>query len=134
MQYTVMSQDRPQNSPLYSVSTGLDSFIMFNDEALSEKIALSGLMADREEEVNTTELSKQSVEPLNHSKPNIGLELQVMHPLLLNLDTKEYDPQMNENQGESKHLQLSADIQQQSESTLVKEDIHLTDETENSPL
>ena len=50
MQYTVTTQDRPQNSPLYSVNTGLHYFIMFNDETLSEKVTLTGLMADREEE------------------------------------------------------------------------------------
>ena len=32
MKLTDTSQDRPQNSPLYSVNTSLDSFIMFNDE------------------------------------------------------------------------------------------------------
>ena len=50
MQYTVTSQDKPQNSPLYSVNIGLDSFILFNDETFSEKVTLTELMADREEE------------------------------------------------------------------------------------
>ena len=54
MKYTVTIQDRPQNSPMYSVNTGLDSFIMFNEETLSQKITLTELMADREEWVNTT--------------------------------------------------------------------------------
>ena len=58
MKFTVTSQDRPQNSPLYSVNTSLDYFIMFNDETLSEQVTLTELMADREEEVNTNELSK----------------------------------------------------------------------------
>ena len=112
MQYTVTSQDRPQNSPLYSISTGLDSFIMFNDETLSEQVTLTELMADREEEVNTNELSKQFAEPLNNNKPNVGLELQVMYPLLLNIESRECIPQINENQGESKQIQLSADSPQ----------------------
>ena len=50
MQYTVTSQDRPQNSPLYSVNIGLDSFILFNDEALTEQATLTELMADRNKE------------------------------------------------------------------------------------
>ena len=41
MQYTVTSQDKPQNSPIYSVNTGLDSFIMFNDETLREQVTLT---------------------------------------------------------------------------------------------
>ena len=54
MQYTVTSQDRPQNSPIYYVNTGLDSFIMFNDETLAEQVTLTELMADREGEENNT--------------------------------------------------------------------------------
>ena len=50
MKFIVTSQDKPQKSPLYFVNTGLDSFIMFNDETLGEKVTLSGLMANREEE------------------------------------------------------------------------------------
>ena len=58
MQYTVTSQDRPQNSPLYSVNTGLDYFILFNDEILSEQFIVTELMADREEEEHNTEVSQ----------------------------------------------------------------------------
>ena len=54
MQYTVTSQDRPQNFPLYSINIGLDSFILFNDESFSEQVTLTELMADREEEEHTT--------------------------------------------------------------------------------
>ena len=32
MQYMVSSQETPKNSPLYSIHTGLDSFIVFNNE------------------------------------------------------------------------------------------------------
>ena len=76
---------------------------------------------------------KQFAEFEDISKLNKGLELQVMRPLLLNLDTKENDPQINANLWESKQIQLSADIPQQLESTLVKEDSN-QDETKNSPL
>ena len=134
MKYTVTSQERPQNSPMYSVNTGLDSFIMFNEETLGEKVTLTGLMANREEEANTTELSKQFSEPLNNSEPNVGLELQVMHPFLLNIESQESDPQPNNISEEMKQIQLSADTQGQSESTVVEEDIHQTDEIKTSPL
>ena len=56
-----------------------------------------------------------------------------MHPLILNLDNQENNPQHNEKPKELKQIQLSADIQQQSESTLVEEDSN-QGETENSPL
>ena len=59
MQYTVTSQDRPRNSPIYSVNTGLDSFIMFNNETPSEQVTLTELKADREEEYKNAEVSKQ---------------------------------------------------------------------------
>ena len=55
MQYIVTSRDRPQNSPLYSVSTGLESFIMFNDESLTEQITLTESMAETEENEHITE-------------------------------------------------------------------------------
>ena len=70
MQYMVTSQDRPQNSPLYSVNTGLDSFILFNDETFTEQVTLIELMADREEEENHTEVSKQFAKLENYNKPN----------------------------------------------------------------
>ena len=59
MQYTVTSQDIPQKSSLYSVNTGLNSFIMCNDETFSEQVTLTGLMADREEEEHNAGVSKQ---------------------------------------------------------------------------
>ena len=78
MQYTVTRQDKPQNSPLYSVNTGLDSFIMFDDETFSEQVTLTGLMADREEEEHNTEVFEQFDALENVSKPNKGLEPQVL--------------------------------------------------------
>ena len=57
MQYMVTSQERPQNSPIY-INTGLDSFILFNDETFTEQVTLTELMADREEEEDNTEVSK----------------------------------------------------------------------------
>ena len=75
MQYTVTSQDRPQNSPLYVVSTSLDSFIMFNDETLTEKITLTGLIAETKDEEYNVELSRQFTVSENPSKPNTSLEL-----------------------------------------------------------
>ena len=92
MQYTVTSQDRPQNFPLYSMSTGLDSFIMLNDETLTEQITLIKLMDDTEEEQRNTEVSKQFAASENIGKQNTGLDLQVINPLLLNFDNKENIP------------------------------------------
>ena len=88
MQYTVTSQDRPQNSPLYSINTGLDSFILFNDENFSEQVTLSDLMIDREEEEDNIGVSEQFTEPVNSSQQNVDLELQIMCPLLLNIESQ----------------------------------------------
>ena len=95
---------------------------MFNDETFSEQVTLSDLMIDRKEEEDNVAVSEQFFEPVNSSKQNTGLEVQVMRPLLLNLENQENNPQINENLGESKQIQLSVDIQQQSGSTLVEED------------
>ena len=36
MKYMVNSQENPDNSPLYSVHTDLDSFILYNNENINE--------------------------------------------------------------------------------------------------
>ena len=69
MQYMVSSQERPEKSPLYSVHTGLDSFILFNHETFNEKETLTDLVAtphcnivaDIEKEGDIIEGSKQCV-------------------------------------------------------------------------
>ena len=66
MQYMVSSQERPDNSPLYSIHTGLDSFILFNNETFNEQETLTDLVAtpqynlvvDTGEEKDKIELSK----------------------------------------------------------------------------
>ena len=37
MKYMVSSQERPENSPIYSIHTDLDSFILFNYETFNEQ-------------------------------------------------------------------------------------------------
>ena len=37
MKYMVSSQEKPNKSPLYSIHTDLDSFIIYNDENLNEQ-------------------------------------------------------------------------------------------------
>ena len=37
MKYMVSSQEKPDKSPLYSIHTDLDSFILYNDENLNEQ-------------------------------------------------------------------------------------------------
>ena len=45
MQYMVSNQERPKSSPIYSVHTSLDSFILFNHEISNEQETLTNLMA-----------------------------------------------------------------------------------------
>ena len=73
MQYMVTSQDRPQKSPLYSINRCLNSFILFNNGSFSGQVTLTELMANREEEVNTTEVSKQFAAFENFSKKTLVL-------------------------------------------------------------
>ena len=134
MQYMVTSQERPQNYPLYSVNIGFESFILFNDETFSEQVTLTELMADREEEEDNTEVSKEFARPKKYSKQNTGLELQIIHPLLLNLESQETSPQYDEKHEEIKQIQYSVDLQEQSKSTLDEEDSNQTSEYETNPL
>ena len=120
MQYMVTSQERPKNSPLYSVNTDLDSSILFNDETFIEQVTLTELMTDREEEEDETKLSKHFAKLENYSKQNTILELKSIHPLLLNLESQESSPQCNEKPEELKQIQLSVDLQEQAQSTLIE--------------
>ena len=104
MKYTMTSQDRPQNYPLYSINTSLDYFILFNDEAPSEQVTLTELMADRKKEQHNAEESKQFAVFENISKPNKGLELKITCPSLLNIRSQEKKPQPNEKLEESKQV------------------------------
>lgn len=38
MKYMVSSQDKPHNYPLYSIHSGLDSFILYNDEGIDAQV------------------------------------------------------------------------------------------------
>ena len=79
-------------------------------------------------------MSKQFAKPKNYNKPNTGLELQIIHPLLLNLQSQENSPQIKEKPEELKQIQHSADFREQSKSTLVEEDSNQTAENKTSPL
>ena len=108
----VTIQERPQKSPFYSINIGLDSFILFNDETFSEQVTLIELMADREEEEDNIEVLKHLAKPENYSKQNTRLELKIILPLLLNLESQESSPQSNKKPKELKQIQRSADLQE----------------------
>ena len=91
-------------------------------------------MIDREEEEDNVGVSEQFVEPVNSSKQNTGLEIEITCPFPLKIESQESSPQTNKKPKEMKWIQLSADTQEKSESTVVEEDNHQTDETKNSPL
>ena len=101
MQYTVTSQDRLQNSPLYAASTSLDSFIMFNDEELTEQFVSIESTAEAKEEENNAQVPKRSIVSEDPSKLNTGLELHVINPLNLKLDSQQDNPQPDEKLEES---------------------------------
>ena len=64
MKYMVSNQERPENSPLYSIHTDLDSFILYNDDIPNEQELVndtptnvvitshSNIVAAMDEEVN----------------------------------------------------------------------------------
>ena len=38
MKYMVRNQDRPNNTPLYSIHSNLDSFILYNEDDINEQV------------------------------------------------------------------------------------------------
>ena len=88
MKYIVSNQERPNNSPLYSIHTNLDSFIPFNDDIPKEKelisegtskamiTQLSNIPTTIDEEENGEEIKKKSVNLEIHRKQITGLEVQ----------------------------------------------------------
>ena len=50
MKYMVSSQEKPDKSPLYSIHTDIDSFILYNDENLNEKVTVNEKTSIEEEE------------------------------------------------------------------------------------
>ena len=75
-------------------------------------------MVETKEEKHNVELPKQSTVSENPSKLNTGLELQVINPLNLNLDSQKRNPQPDDKLEESTHTK----------------DLHQNDKTENDPL
>ena len=51
MKYMVNSQERLDNSPLYSIHTDLDSFILYNDENINEQVTKNEQTIEQEEEI-----------------------------------------------------------------------------------
>ena len=49
MKYMVSSQEKLDKSPLYSIHTDLDSFIIYNDENLNEKVIENEKKIEQEE-------------------------------------------------------------------------------------
>ena len=67
MKYMVSSQERTDNSPLYSIHTDLDSFILYNDENLNEQ-GLEDQKPTIEKEEGKGRKHKQFANSENYSK------------------------------------------------------------------
>ena len=80
MKFLVSSPEKPENSPLYSMRTDLDSFIFCNDESLGEpgseiidsnkgfEIIDLNIMTTLDLEENEEEPSRQCTESETHNK------------------------------------------------------------------
>ena len=97
-------------------------------------MTLSDLMISREAEEDNVGVSEQLAEPVNSSKQNTGLELQIMCPLLLNIEIQESNPQPNKKSEELKQVQQCADLQEQFDSTLIEEHSNPNDKLKTNPL
>ena len=69
MKFLVSSPERPENSPLYSIHTDLDSFIFYNDESLGEPESEN---IDTNRGVKTTDLNIMATLDLEeHEEENL---------------------------------------------------------------
>ena len=87
MKYMVSSQERLENSPLYSIHTDLDSFILFNDdipkeqELINEKTSnvvitsLSNIATTIDKEENEEKIKKLFADSEFYSKQSKGIEV-----------------------------------------------------------
>ena len=65
MKYMVSNQDRPDNTPLYSIHSDLDSFIFYKEDDINEQ------GAEKQEEIDLSELSNQKKnEERNNQNPS----------------------------------------------------------------
>ena len=70
MKYMVSSQDRPKNTPLYSIHSDLDSFILYNEDEINEKVN------EQEEEKGLSEQSNQTPNEVHNSQSPCSHEQQ----------------------------------------------------------
>ena len=87
----VSIQEGPKNSPLYSIHTDLDSFILYNDEISNEQGLINetstkivatpspNIVASIDEEENKEKTKKQLANSENHNKQITGIEHQNNH-------------------------------------------------------
>ena len=100
MKFMVSSQEKSENSPLYSVHIDLDSFILYNDESFDE------LELESEKSPNITknmegrdrkgEDLKKFAKSENYSKQNREYEKPTVHQLSANHESQEERPQLHE--------------------------------------
>ena len=138
----VSSQERPENSPLYSIHTDLDSFILYNDDISNEQELINEtstkLVAIIDEEENKEETKRQFASSENHSKEITSIKHQNNHEHSTNQKNQRKNPQDIENieeQNEDKHCAI---LQEQNSHKLGQQNREdhneINEKSENSPL
>jgi len=69
MKYMVSNIDRPNNTPVYSIHSDLDSFILYNENDISEQVNDNEGQLSLPEQPN--QLSNQENDTQNSSSPKV---------------------------------------------------------------
>ena len=72
MKYMVSIQDRPNNTPLYSIHSDLDSLILYNEDDINEQVVEKGELNLSEQSNQTQNEEHDSQNPNNHEQQHNG--------------------------------------------------------------
>ena len=91
MKYMVSNQEIPENSPLYSIHTDLDSLILYNDDIPNEQELVNetssnivvtthmNIVAENDEEENEEETKRQFADSESYSEQITGFKVRKSH-------------------------------------------------------
>ena len=114
----VTSQERPDNSPLQSIHTNLDSFILYNDEIPNEQELFNetspnlvfpphpNIVASIDEEENKEKTESKFANSENYSKQITVLEVQNSHKNSADHENQRIKPQNIENLEEQNKINI----------------------------
>ena len=124
MKFMVSSQEKSKNSPLFSVHTDLDSFIIYNVESFDELELESEQSPSITEDIGGEDRKEEDLKQFskseNYSKQNREYEQPTIHQLSASHESQEEMPQLHENfkeQDQHKHAAEPIKLHNDSQNT-----------------